>query len=341
MTGTLLSARDTLATLAPESVAVESCPLCDDPRSTRVHRLTDPSGQIPGVFELRRCSACGIVYVDPRPGVDALTRLYDEDFYFSTGWPYRRLASLVIQCIQSCRRRRVERYLRRGQLLDIGCGDGHFVHHMARHGWDATGLDFSPSAIARARRIPNGGRFRLGTLDDFDFPPGRLDLITLWQVLEHIGEPRPLLARCHELLKRGGVLVVAVPNIDGLSSRLTAQRWWGLDVPRHLVHYSPATLRRSLERAGFGVVRIRHRSLQYDPYALLHSSLDWVFTRRHFLSELAKRHEVEDIGRPEFAYNVIALLALAPVLAPASLLASVLAASLGRGGFIEVHARRD
>ncbi len=341
MTSTLLSARVMPEVLAHEAEAVESCPLCDDPRSAPVHRLTDPSGRIPGTFELRRCSGCGIVYVDPRPGVDALTRLYDQDFYFSTGWPYRKLASLVIECIQSCRRRRVERYLRHGRMLDIGCGDGNFVHHMAHHGWDATGIDFSPSAIECARRIPNGGRFRLGTLDDFDCPPGRMDLITLWQVLEHIGEPRPLLRRCHDLLKRGGVLVVAVPNIDGLSSRLTAQRWWGLDVPRHLVHYSPATLQRSLEQAGFGVVRIRHRSLQYDPYALLHSTLDWVFTRRHFLSDLAKRHEVADIGRPEFVCNVLALMALAPALAPACLLATTVAAWLGRGGFIEVHARRD
>ena len=341
MTSTLLSMPARTGPAAPDSQPVERCPLCDDPRGTPVHRLADPSGRIAGVFELRRCTGCGIVYVDPRPGDEALTRLYDEDFYFSTGWSYRALAAMVIECIQSRRRRRVERHVRRGRLLDVGSGDGHFVHHMARHGWDATGIDFSPSAIDCARRVRSGGRFLQGTLDDYDLAPGRMDLITLWQVLEHIGEPRPLLRRCHDLLKRGGMLVVAVPNIDGLSSRLTAQRWWGLDVPRHLVHYSPDTLRRSLEQNGFGVVHVRHRSLQYDPYALLHSSLDWVFTRRHFLSDLAKRHEVAGIGRPEYIYNVVALLALAPALAPACLLTTTVAAWLGQGGFIEVHARRD
>jgi 2-polyprenyl-3-methyl-5-hydroxy-6-metoxy-1,4-benzoquinol methylase len=325
----------------PRAHAVENCPLCGGRRNEAIHRLTDPSGRIAGVFTLRRCLGCELVYVDPRPSDDALVALYDEDFYFSTGWSYQALASTVIELIQANRRRRVEHYARTGRLLDIGCGDGNFVHHMARHGWDATGIDFSSSALEFARRSRNGGTFLQGSLHDFDFPPGRFDLITLWQVLEHIGEPRPLLFRSRELLKRGGLIVAAVPNIEGLSSRLTGNRWWGLDVPRHLVHYSPSTLRRSLEWAGFRVLRIRHRSMQYDPYALLHSSLDWVFTRRHFLSDLAKRHTVDAMGRPEYIYNVAALVALAPVLAPLSLATTSAGALLRQGGFIEIHARRE
>jgi SAM-dependent methyltransferase len=323
------------------AVSVEHCPLCSDGRSTVLHRLADPSGKIPGTFELKRCLGCEIVYVDPRPGDEALAALYDDNFYFSTGWSYEMIAALVIETIQARRRRRVERHVRPGRLLDIGCGDGSFVHHMARYGWDATGIDFSRSALEIARRTRSGGRFLHGALEDHAFPAGRLDLVTFWQVLEHIAEPRPLLCRSHELLRRGGLLVAAVPNIEGLSSQLTGERWWGLDVPRHLVHYSPSTLRRSLEWAGFRVLRIRHRSLQYDPYALLHSSLDWVFTRRHFLSDLAKRHRVGGMKRPEYVYNIAALIALAPLLAPLSVVAATAGALLGRGGFIEIHARRD
>ena len=324
-----------------ESHQVECCPLCGGRGGSRLHRLTDPGGRIPGEFELLRCDTCALVYVSPRPNNAALAALYDEEFYFSTGWSYAALAASVIECIQSRRRHRVERYARGGRLLDIGSGDGHFVHHMARHGWEATGIDFSPAALEFARRIDSGARFLQGSLDDHNFTPGQLDVVTLWQVLEHIGEPRPLLGRCHELLRPGGTLIAAVPNIDGLSSRLTGERWWGLDVPRHLVHFTPATLRAALEGAGFRVMRVRHRSLQYDPYALLHSSLDWVFTRRHFLSEFAKRHPAKQMGQAEFFYNLGALLVLAPLLAPVCLAAAVAAGACGRGGFIEVHARRD
>jgi 2-polyprenyl-3-methyl-5-hydroxy-6-metoxy-1,4-benzoquinol methylase len=325
----------------PAALPVEQCPSCGDRRSTMLHRVTDPSARIAGTFELRRCLSCEIVYVDPRPDDEVLASLYDQDFYFSTGWSYETLASWVIEFIQMRRRHRVERYVREGRLLDIGSGDGRFVHHMARHGWDATGIDFSPAALEFSRRVQSGACFLQCSLDECSFPSGRLDLVTLWQVLEHIGEPRPLLRRCHELLKPGGMFVASVPNIDGLSSRLTRERWWGLDVPRHLVHYSPATLERSLERAGFRVLHVRHRSLQYDPYALLHSSLDWVFTRRHFLSDFAKRHVAGDMGGREYLHNLAALIALAPVLAPLCVAATSAGAMLGYGGFIEVHARRD
>lgn len=322
------------------ALPAERCPLCDGPKHESVRLVAAPGGRIAEVFELLRCAGCGVVFLRPQPQAHALAKLYDEDFYFSTGWHYDALAALVIELIQTRRRQRVERCVRPGRLLDVGSGDGSFCHHMAHHGWDATGVDPSPAAIARARRVGSGARFVRGSLDDYAGRPDSLDLVTMWQVLEHIGEPRAQLRRCHDMLRRGGVLVASVPNIEGWSSRLTGSRWWGLDVPRHLVHYAPATLARVLEDAGLKVLHIRHRSLQYDPYALLHSALDWTFTRRHFLSNLAKRRLPPDMKGGEVLYNVAALAALAPALAPLSLLTTSIAAAFGHGGFIEVHARR-
>ena len=208
-------------------------------------------------------------------------------------------------------------------------------------GWTATGIDFSPAAQELAESRGGGGRFLCGSIFDHEFEPASIDLVTLWQVFEHIGEPREFLERTRAFMRPGGAFVAAVPNIDGLSAQLTGERWWGLDVPRHLVHYSPRTLCRALESAGFTVVKVNHLSLQYDPYGLLHSSLDWVFTRRHFLSDLAKHQVPGDVTAAEFTYNILALALLGPVLAPASLLTTAAAAWMGRGGFIEVFARRD
>jgi SAM-dependent methyltransferase len=329
------------AAVPPQARPDGRCPLCDGSDAVTVRGVAAPSGRIAEVYELMKCPGCEVVFLRPQPHARTLAKLYDEDFYFSTGWHYDALAAWVIEWIQSRRRRRVESCVRPGRMLDVGSGDGSFCHHMARHGWDATGVDPSPAAIARARRAASGARFVRGSLDDYAGRPGGLDLITMWQVLEHIGEPRPQLRRCCELLRRGGVLVASVPNIEGWSSRLTGSRWWGLDVPRHLVDYAPDTLARAMENAGLRVLRIRHRSLQYDPYALLHSALDWAFTRRHFLSDLAKRQVPPDMKGGEVLCNVAALAALAPALAPLSLLVTSVAACCGRGGFIEVHARRD
>ena len=124
--------------------------------------------------------------------------------------------------------------------------------------------------------------------------------------------------------------MVSVPNIEGFSSQLTGERWWGLDVPRHLVHYSPGTLRRALDQAGFRDIRIRHQLLQYDPYALL-----------HFLSDLAKGHVPSDMDARDYAYNLGVLLLLGPMLTPVCVMTATASACLGRGGFIEAFARRD
>jgi len=318
---------------------VRACPLCRGRDSTLVRTLTEPSGRIAGTFEMRRCAHCGLAHTHPLPNERDLELLYDERFYFSTGWWYQAAAAIVIEIIQGARRRRVEGLARVGRVLDIGSGDGSFVHHMAEHGWDATGIDISSAACEFARRRSSGGRFLLGPLEAHAFEPGRFDVITMWQVLEHVASPPDLLARCRDLLAPGGVLVAAVPNVDGWSSRLTGARWWGLDVPRHLVHYTPETLARAVERAGLHVVRMRHRSLQYDPYGLMHSSLDWLFTRRHFFSDLAKR-QVEAMPPAEWAWNAGVLVVATPVLAPLSLLVTSVAAACGGGGFIEVSARR-
>src|SRR5436190_12090260 len=278
------------------------CPLCSGTRSQVLRRIDVRHLAIGGTYRLRRCLDCDLVYVTPRLDDQTLATLYGAEFYFPKDSALSAIASGVQELIQDARRQVVEKRARVGQLLDVGSGDGMFVHHMAGHGWDATGLDFSAAASELAARRGLRGRFLMGSLADHDLPPGSFDAVTLWQVLEHIGEPVAMLRRVRELLRPGGLLVASVPNIDGLSAVLTQERWWGLDVPRHLVHYSPRTLRRVVSDAGLHVLDVRHFSLQYDPYALLHSSLDWAFSRRHFLSDLAKAQVEGGMGPLEYGY---------------------------------------
>ncbi len=325
---------------AAPRVLASTCPLCSGGQSELHQRIEVTRGPAAGVYELCRCLACDLIHVQPRLSDTLLAQLYDEDFYFSTGWALEHASRMVLHQIQCTRQRRVERYVRTGALLDVGSGDGRFVAHMAGRGWQATGIDFSPAAQALAESRGSAGRFLCGSIFDHDLERESIDVVTMWQVLEHIGEPREFLERTHGIMRRGGVFIAAVPNIDSVSARLAGERWWGLDVPRHLVHYSPATLRLALERAGFTVEHVNHMSLQYDPYGLMHSTLDWAFTRRHFLSDFAKQQVASEVGPAEYAYNLAVLALLAPLLAPASLLTCMGAACAGQGGFIEVFARR-
>src|SRR5262249_53998185 len=83
------------------------------------------------------------------------------------------------------------------------------------------------------------------------------DVITMWQSLEHVHAPLDVLREAHRLLAPAGKLIVAVPNIDSLAFRWFGQAWYGLDLPRHLIHFSPWTLRLMLHRAGFRAGRLR------------------------------------------------------------------------------------
>lgn len=332
--------RDSAADPAPPRALARACPMCGGGQSEVHQRIEVGRGLAAGTYELRRCLACELIFVDPRLDDAVLSQLYDEDFYFSTASAFQDIAELVMHQIQCTRQRRVERHVRSGALLDVGSGDGRFVAHMANEGWRATGVDFSPAAQTLAESRGSAGRFVCGSIFDLEDQPETYDVVTMWQVLEHIGEPREFLERTHRLMRRGGVFVAAVPNIDSLSARLTGERWWGLDVPRHLVHYTPRTLQQALEQTGFTVEHINHLSLQYDPYGLTHSTLDWVFTRRHFLSDFAKHQLPGDFGPAEYAYNLTTLALLGPLLAPVSVATTVGAACASQGGFIEVFARR-
>src|SRR5262245_7784475 len=264
-----LSVHETVAPPAPAAAPAPSCPLCAGVRGRVVRRLTVRHLGVGGTYRLRRCRDCDLVYLTPRLDDATLATLYGEEFYFPRDSTFSAVAATVQALIQDARRHVVEKRARIGRLLDIGSGDGAFVHHMASHGWDATGLDFSPAASELATRRGLRGRYLMGSLADHDLPLRSFDAVTMWQVLEHIGEPVAMMRRVHALLRPGGLLVASVPNIDGLTASLTRERWWGLDVPRHLVHYTPPTLRRVLEEAGLHVVDVRHFSLQYDPSALL------------------------------------------------------------------------
>lgn len=332
--------QDTRPRAPVEDPAARACPLCAGTRQSALRRFDASHSGIAGTFELRRCDDCELLFITPRPEDEVLSRLYGEEFYFPSDSTWSAIAAGVTELIQDARRHVVEKRVPVGRLLDVGSGDGSFVHHMAGHGWDATGLDFSPTAAELAARRGLRGTFLKGSLADHAFEPGGMDAVTLWQVLEHIGEPLPFLARVRDVLRPGGLLVASVPNIEGLSAVLTGERWWGLDVPRHLVHYTPRTLRRAVSEAGLHVVDVRHFSLQYDPYALLHSSLDWAFTQRHFLSNLAKAQGTGGMGTLEYGYNLAALAVLGPVLAPLSLFTTTAGACARHGGFIEIIARR-
>lgn len=144
---------------------------------------------------------------------------------------------------------------RRGRILDVGCGSGETLELLERAGFTVAGVEPSRQAAEAARG--RGLDVHCGTLEDAPFDPSSFDFVRFWHVLEHTPDPASALERARHLLVPGGTLIVGVPNFGSLPARLARARWYGLDVPRHLYHFEPATLRGLLGQTGFGRIQIR------------------------------------------------------------------------------------
>jgi 2-polyprenyl-3-methyl-5-hydroxy-6-metoxy-1,4-benzoquinol methylase len=127
---------------------------------------------------------------------------------------------------------------------------------MADLGWDVTGLDTSPAAV-RAVTEDLGLKAHVGTLPHSQLRPCSFEVVTMWHSLEHVHDPLGVLREAYHLLVPGGRLVVACPNIESWAFRRYAESWFGLDLPRHLTHFTPTTLGRMLQTAGLRVMDVR------------------------------------------------------------------------------------
>ena len=288
-------------------------------------------------FHVRPCLACERGLLDPVPPAEGLLAAYDEAYY---GRGARKFVEPIQTGIGWFRRRRAKRALRfldaadrPRRALDIGCGDGEFLSVLQDLGWECHGTELTEVTARRASAVA-GLRIRAGALGADDYPPGQFDVVSLWHVLEHLPDPDRTLRDCARWLAQDGLLLVAVPNLDSWQARLFRGAWFHLDPPFHLHHFAPRSLERALSAAGFEVLETRHLSWQYNPYGVVQSLLNAVGFPRDELYEVLKGNQpLRRSGR--VAQAVVAALALPPAIAM-----TLAEAAAGRGGTIEVTARR-
>ncbi len=203
-------------------------------------------------YAIVQCQKCGLVYTDPRPNNHDIVDTYQsvEDPLYLEEREGRVLT--------------FERHLRPLErltgppdgrlLLDVGCYTGVFVEIAGQHGWDAWGLEPSQWAVAQAQA--RGLRVAQGTLDTASLPEAHFDVVTMWDVIEHLTDPRGALDQVYRLLKPGGLLVAHTIDVDSLFARLMGPRWpWLMEM--HLYYFSQRSLRAMLEKCGFQVLSDR------------------------------------------------------------------------------------
>jgi SAM-dependent methyltransferase len=269
----------------PPQVRLEvvACPLGCPPEADLVVVGRDRLGDLPGTFSVVRCRQCGLLRTDPRPTSDTIGVYYPEEYAphqpvelvepvpsSSTapagpdgdGGGPRRLRRLVRERIPTTLATALPP-LSPGRMLEVGCGAGGFLQEMAAKGWDVTGIDLSPQAVALARGL--GHRVHQGDVASFPPPDEPFDLVVAWMALEHLHDPVGDLARLRSWVRPDGWLALSVPDASSPEFRLFRDRWFALKLPIHLWHFTPATLTQVLARAGWRVERVRHQRTLVDP----------------------------------------------------------------------------
>jgi len=307
------------------------CGYCGQENSRFCYSVRSVYGE---VFSIRRCLGCGAFFLTPRPSAEQLGRYYEQEYY---GTGSGKFSPAVEKVLDFFRRRRtclVERFVRSpGRILDVGCGNGRFLGYLIEKGWEGYGVELAGKAAERAASIA-GIRFKIGTLEDGDFPEGYFDAVSLWHVFEHLPAPRETLRIIHSILKPGGFLFVSMPNIRSWQGRLFKGNWLHLDPPRHLVFFSPEDLRKNLAQAGFRLCRKTTFSLEQNVFGIQQSLLNCLCRRRELLFEFLKGNRSYTADYPVLLLRLQQIFAV--VSAPFFAVLAGVESLFGAGGTMEM-----
>jgi len=191
-----------------------------------------------------RCKNCHLIYMNPMEKVSKTNEYYfraKNNHAPTIRESYLRTAKSQLRLIQ--------KYSSGTSLLDIGCAQGFFLFSASKAGYITKGIEISQDAAAYARR-EFGLDVEAKPFEELRFAENHFDVVTLWQVLEHVPYPLTILEEVHRILKPGGLLVVSTPNIEGMPAKILRKRWW--DIKRlHLNQFTTKTLTDILQNAGF------------------------------------------------------------------------------------------
>ncbi len=249
------------------SIIRNDCPVCHSDVVFCKLRAKDytVSGQ---EFEIWQCGNCLLRFTQGAPDASSVGSFYQSDAYIShtdtnkgfINKLYHRVRKSTLQN----KLRLIEKTtgLQKGSLLDIGAGTGAFANTMQEAGWQVTGLEPDSTTRQRAKDLYNISL--QNTEELFQLPAQSFDAITMWHVMEHVHELHTYTQQIKLLLKENGRALIAVPNYTSYDAQVYQQYWAAYDVPRHLYHFSPSSVKNLLEKHGLRLVAIK--PMWYDSF---------------------------------------------------------------------------
>lgn len=217
-------------------------------------------------FTIQQCSACQLLFTNPRPTAETIGLYYKSDTYISHDDTKKGVVDTIYRTVRSYALSQKEGWINSmnggvGALLDYGCGTGAFIKECQEKGWNIKG--FEPDDDARrlaSERVSQKILKDSNEIKSLD----NLDVITLWHVLEHVADLKETIAMLASKLRTGGHLVIAVPNPASKDAVIYGSNWAAYDVPRHLYHFTPPILTALIET--FGLKLKKSLPMRFDAY---------------------------------------------------------------------------
>jgi len=236
-------------------------------------------------FDLVQCLSCGLFYVEKQPSDEELKRIYSFDagyhrcFQSISSWQTKKQLSSGKRYYEY-----IKKYKKNGRILDIGCSAGFFLKTVKENGWETIGLDISNDTAEIARKR-YGLNVLTGILNEDTFPAGYFDVVSMWDVIEHISDPVKTTAIINKILAPEGILILSTPNTDGLFARAAYKisgiigDWLHPEPPHHLFQFSKKTIAKLLEASGFKLLKICDKRISIAYTFKSFKLLEWPLKR--------------------------------------------------------------
>lgn len=227
---------------------LEQCPVCGKQEFKNYLVVTDNSVSKES-FVIVECENCSFKFTNPRPDSESIGAYYESEEYVSHSNTKSGIINKAYHVVRSITTKQKVELINKcapakGTILDYGCGTGNFLAACKNDGWDIRGIE--PNK--KAREIASNETEELVAADLADLEGEKFEVITLWHVLEHIHTLNETMAQLVDMLQDDGTLIVAVPNADSHDAQLYKENWAAYDVPRHLYHFTQATMKRFLKK---------------------------------------------------------------------------------------------
>ena len=298
-----------------------TCPICASSESTNIYSISAPEG----TYTVEKCRHCQHHYTRFAFDIDE-EHLYNDEVYQVIDNRESFYSRIMNHEYGKVLKYLGKQYPPGSRLLDFGSGKGVFLNLAKEAGFNPIGIE-----TAEARADFAEQKYGLTVLREM-YETGPVttepfDIITLFHVLEHLPEPKQLLKNLiTDNLKPGGMLIMEVPNLSSLQSRIAEDKWMHLDIPRHISHFSQERMKKFCQESGLEIVRTDYFSWHLGVLGMCHSILSNFGYKGKIIRDL--KH-----------YDKTLLLGLIPIL-PIAFVAEVFASALKKGGVMRVYCRR-